>query len=153
MFGWALGWCYVFRSCFCSCYGCFQKKSVLQHTSKEICIVITRVEKETSARPHIRSANSTTLVFVAMMTTAKLSLSHCNMVCAAIQVLRSRDTLALINQNKESIHDPIQSGHSWKLNCTVQNSLKAGVHEESRQAQGKARNFPYKGLFWFPFPR
>jgi hypothetical protein len=47
-----------------------------------------------------------------MMTTAKLSLSHRNMICAAIQVLRYRDTLALINQNKESIHDPIQSGHS-----------------------------------------
>jgi hypothetical protein len=47
-----------------------------------------------------------------MMTTAKLSLSHRNMICAAIQVLRSRDTLVLINQNKESIHDPIQSGHS-----------------------------------------
>jgi hypothetical protein len=55
---------------------------------------------------------STTLVFVAMMTTAKISLSHRNMICAAIQVLRSRDTLALINQNKESIHDPTQSGHS-----------------------------------------
>lgn len=38
--------------------GVSNKKSVLQHTSKEICIVITRVETETSARPHIRSANS-----------------------------------------------------------------------------------------------
>jgi hypothetical protein len=47
-----------------------------------------------------------------MMTTAKLSLSHRNMICAAIQVLRSRDTLALIKQNKESIQDPIQNGHS-----------------------------------------
>jgi hypothetical protein len=46
------------------------------------------------------------------MTTAKQSLSHRNIICAAIQVLRSRDTLALINQNKESVHDPIQSGHS-----------------------------------------
>jgi hypothetical protein len=71
-----------------------------------------------------------------MMKTAKLSLSHRNMICAAIQVLRSRDTLTLINQNKESIHDPIQSGHSWKLKqCTVQNSLKAAVHEASRQAR------------------
>jgi hypothetical protein len=60
------------------------------------------------------------------MTTAKLSLSHRNMICAAIQVLRSRDTLALINQNKESIHDPIQNGQSWKLKTTV--------HEAGRQA-------------------
>jgi hypothetical protein len=49
------------------------------------------------------------------MTTAKRSLSHRNMICAAIKVLRSRDTLALINQNKENIHDPIQSVHSLKL--------------------------------------
>jgi hypothetical protein len=47
-----------------------------------------------------------------MMTTDKLSISHRNMICAAIQALRSRDTLALINQNKESLHDLIQSGHS-----------------------------------------
>jgi hypothetical protein len=48
--------------------------------------------------------SSTTLV-LAMMTTAKLSLSHRNMICAAIQGLPSRDTLSLINQNKDSIHD------------------------------------------------
>jgi hypothetical protein len=36
-----------------------------------------------------------------MMKTAKLSLSHRNMTCAAIQGLSSRDTLALINQNKD----------------------------------------------------
>jgi hypothetical protein len=47
-----------------------------------------------------------------MMATVELSLSHRNMICAAIQVRPSRDTLALINQNKESVHDSIQSGHS-----------------------------------------
>jgi hypothetical protein len=73
-----------------------------------------------SAKARLNWTEEKNKVFVAMMTTAKLILSHRNMICAAIQVLRSRNTLALINQNKESIHDPIQSGHSWKLKqCTV----------------------------------
>jgi hypothetical protein len=58
------------------------------------------------------------------------------MICAAIEVLRSRDTLALINQNKESIHDPIKAVTPERLNnCTVQNSQKAGLHEAIRQAR------------------
>jgi hypothetical protein len=87
MCGWTLGLCYVFRSCFCSCYGCFQKKSGFQHTSKEICIVITRVETETNARPHIRSAKHSNLI---SMTCFDAMLGSCYTCIYAYKVISSR---------------------------------------------------------------
>jgi hypothetical protein len=55
-----------------------------------------------------------------MMTTDKLRLSHRNMIYAAIQGLPSRDTLALINQKKDSLHDLNKAvTHESLNNCTV----------------------------------
>jgi hypothetical protein len=57
------------------------------------------------------------------------------MICAAIQGLPSRDTLALINQNKDSIHDLNKAvTHESLNNCTPLYKM-AGVHEASRQAK------------------
>jgi hypothetical protein len=79
-----------------------------------------------SAKARLNWTEEKNKVFIAMMTTAKLSLCHRYMICAAIQVLLSRDTLALINQNKQSIHDPIQSGHSWKVKQLYSTKVSKG---------------------------